>query len=87
MCRVVVNPDRIQIFRAICQDLSADVLEIPMVLLYRLAQSLVTVLILVFQVHFHAAKFPDDLKILLSVGIYKFNADYFSGDAYIGCLS
>ena len=50
-----------------------------MVLLYRLAQSLVTVLILVFQVHFHAVNFADELKILLLVGIYKFNADYFPG--------
>ena len=87
MCRVVVNPDRIRIFRAICQDLSADVLEIPMVLLYRLAQSLVTDLILVFQVHFHAVNFADELKILLLVGIYKFNADYFSENACSGCLS
>ena len=87
MCRVVIKPDRIRIFRVIYQDLSADVLEIPMVLLYRLAQSLVTVLLLVFQVHFLAVKFANERKILLSVGSYKFNADYFSGNACTGCLS
>ena len=84
---VVIEPDGVSILRAICQDLSTDVREVPMILLDGLAQSLVTVLLLVFQVHFLAVKFADERRILLSVGSFKFNADYFSGNACTGCLS
>ena len=71
MGRVVIEPDGISILRAICQDLPTNVREISMIFLNRLAQGLLTVLILVFQVHVSALIIPDGLKILLLVLIYK----------------
>ncbi len=77
MRRVVIEPDGISILRAICQDLPTDVCEILMIFLNRLTQGLMTVLILVFQVHVSALIIHNELKILLLVEIYKFNEGYF----------
>jgi hypothetical protein len=48
-----------------------------MIFLNRLTQGLMTVLILVFQVHVSALIIHNELKILLLVEIYKFNEGYF----------
>ena len=77
MRRVVIEPDGISILRAICQDLPTDVCEILMIFLNRLTQGLMTVLILVFQVHVSALIIHNELKILSLVEIYKFNEGYF----------
>jgi hypothetical protein len=74
---VVIEPDGIRILRAIDKDLPTDVREIPMIFLNRLAQGLITVLILIFQVHASALIIHNGLKILLLVEIYKFNEGYF----------
>ena len=83
MRRVVIEPDRISILRAICQDLPTDVREIPMILVNRFTQGLMTVLILVFQVHASALIIHNDLKILLLVLIYKLSGAFLS--AYWQC--
>ena len=87
MSRVVIEPDWIRVLRAICQDLTTDVREIPMIFLDRLAQGLMTILILVFQVHANVLIIHSGLKMLLLVEIYKFNEGYFLSNGCRGCLS